>query len=250
MTGPRGDAEATESATVLSMIFAYYENPAMLRYQLEQMVTLGKHILDQVEIVLVDDGSPRNPASLVAMDFPALPLYVFRIEEDRPWNQDAARNIGAWEARAPKLLLTDIDHVVPKATVLRLIELDPQTEIFTLQRRAHFSDKEIDSHVNSFFLSKERYWQVGGYDEDYWGWYGTDKLFRKRLIATGDVTMVRGFFLELVTRGSILDAKNTSLRRRPSVPERIRHYFWRLGKGVGLLPAPRVLTNPYSRQIP
>ena len=81
--------------------------------------------------------------------------------------------------------------------------------MYTLARKAHFSDKVIPSHVNSYFLSKALYWGIGGYDEDFWGTYGSDRLFRTRVLKSAPIKELPNSRLELVTRGSIPDAKNT-----------------------------------------
>jgi predicted glycosyltransferase involved in capsule biosynthesis len=165
---------------------------------------------------------------------------------DRPWNQDAARNIGAHEARGRYLLLTDIDHVVPESTLLDLCEIEDHRCVYTLPRAAHFSDKVIPSHVNSYFLSRSLYWDIGGYDEDFWGAYGSDRLFRTRLLKSAPVKELPNSRLELVTRGSIPDAKNTNLSRRPSLWRRLRSLSLRLFKNLGMRKSPVTLTNPYS----
>ena len=236
------------SDRVLSLVFAYYENPKMLSYQLEHLAQLPAKLLSQIEIVVVDDASPEAPAVTVARDFQHLPLSVFRIAENRPWNQDAARNIGVAEAKAPNVMLTDVDHIVPADTLEALTSLNPGLDAVTFSRKAHFSDRRIPSHVNSYFMSKAAYWEVGGYDEDFWGWYGTDKMFRKRLQKHLGVVLREDLLLELVTRGSISDAKNTTFPRSPGLLQRLRFYFLRVAKRTLLVRSPTVLASRYYRE--
>ena len=236
------------SDRVLSLVFAYYENPKMLSYQLEHLAQLPAKLLSQIEIVVVDDASPEAPAVVVARDFQHLPLSVFRIIKNRPWNQDAARNIGVAEAEAPNVLLTDVDHIVPFDTLERLLSLNPGPNAVTFSRKSHFSDRRIPSHVNSYFLSKAAYWEVGGYDEDFWGWYGTDRLFRRRLQRHLGVVLREDLLLELVTKWSISDAKNTAFSRNPSLVDRLRFYSLRVAKKMLLMRSPTVLASRYYRE--
>ena len=236
------------SDLALSLVFAYYENPKMLTYQLEYLGQLPAKLLSQIEIVVVDDASPGAPAAAVVRDFRHLPLSVLRVVENRPWNQDAARNIGVAEAKAPNVMLTDVDHIVPPETIEELIALNPGLNAVTFSRKAHFSDRRIPSHVNSYFLSKEAYWEVGGYDEDFWGWYGTDKLFRRRLQRHLGVVLREDLLLELVTRGSIPDAKNTTFSRDPGLLQRLRFYVLRVAKKLCLMRSPTVLASRYYRE--
>jgi len=231
----------------VSIVFPYYDNPEMLRFQLETMSAYSAEILSRCEIVIVDDCSPSFPASEVVRASPFREARVFRLKRDKPWNQDAARNIGAYEAEGQYLLLTDIDHVVPEQTLSALYEVDDQDGVYVLSRKAHFSEKIVPSHVNSYFMSRALYWQIGGYDEDFWGAYGSDRLFRQRLLRSRDVIELSDIRLELVTRGAIADAKNVTLSRQPSVIRRARSLALRALKAMRLRSSPVTLANAYER---
>jgi len=230
----------------VSIVFPYYDNPEMLRFQLGHFGNYSQEALDACEIVIVDDCSPVFPARDVIRGCDLPNIRLFRLGVDLPWNQDAARNIGAHEARGEYLLLTDIDHVVPESTLSELCDIEDNLSVYTLARKAHFSDKIIPSHVNSYFLSKALYWGIGGYDEDFWGTYGSDRLFRTRVLKSAPIKELPNSRLELVTRGSIPDAKNTNLSRQPSLWRRLRSLLLRLFKKLGMRKSPVTLTNHYS----
>jgi len=229
----------------VSIVFPYYNNPEMLRFQLGHFGNYSQEALDACEIVIVDDCSPVFPARDVVRGSNLPNVRLFRLGVDRPWNQDAARNIGAREARGQYLLLTDIDHVVPEETLLELCAIEDNLTVFSFARKAHFSDKVIPSHVNSYFMSKRLYWDIGGYDEEFWGTYGSDRLFRTRLLKFASIKQLANSRLELVTGGSIADAKNTNLSRRPSLWRRLRSLLLRLVKRLGLRKSPVTFSNPY-----
>ena len=229
----------------VSIVFAYYDNPEMLRFQLSKFGTYSQEGFDSCEIVIVDDCSPVFPARDVIREYDLPNVRLFRVGVDRPWNQDAARNIGAHESCGQYLLLTDIDHVVPEATLLELCEIQDSRSVYTLPRKTHFSNKVIHSHVNSYFLSRSLYWDIGGYDEDFWGTYGSDRLFRTRVLKSAPIKELPNSRLELVTRGSIPDAKNTTFSRHPSLWRRLRSLLLRLSKKLGMRKSPVALTNPY-----
>ena len=234
----------------IAIVMPYYDNPQMWAYQLEHFHTLDPKIARRVEVIVVDDASPHHPAADVIQGDLPLTLSVFRIERDKPWNQDAARNIGVHEATAPYVLVTDIDHIVPAATLEGLLSLKDSSRVFSLGRGAHFSDAKVASHVNSYFLSKDLYWRIGGYDEDFWGMYGTDKLFRNRVLENHNIVLKNDLFLELVTQGSIPDAKNKVFRRKPSIVRRAVGLSLRFLKFLKVLKSPRVLVNPYTKVFP
>jgi len=184
---------------VLSIVMPYYRNPTMLALHYGLWAKLPEWIRAALQVVIVDDGSPEEQA----IDVPrpdALPaLEIYRVLEDRPWHQHGARNLGADRAAGEWLLLTDMDHVVPLDTLVRILQrqatppiqghapLDPgkaymfprvEADTFALTLDRHGNPKP---HPNTFLVTRERFWKCGGYDEDYCGIYGTDGLFRPRL---------------------------------------------------------------------
>jgi hypothetical protein len=188
--------------TRLSIVFPYYRNERMLARQHLAWAEWPDFLRLQVEVIVVDDGSPEPAAPILENwhDAPRSPkISVYRIAEDRPWHQHGARNLGAHVAEGPFLLMTDMDHVIPADTLAAALDFDRLDAAMTFSRRDapagepwkadHWStmeptrrpDGSLKPHVNSFVIAKETYWHVGGYDEDFCGVYGTDGMFRRRL---------------------------------------------------------------------
>lgn len=194
-----------------------------------------------VEIVIVDDGSPDDTAAdaLASMwngDRTGLPsISLYRVTEDRPWHQHGARNLGANVARGCWLLMTDIDHVTPASTVTEILRLLPslgKREALTFGRvdapatltwradhwpefdRTRRDDGSLKPHVNSFCLRRSHYWRLGGYDEDYTGIYGCDQEFRTRLWKASAERHLHDFPLIRVGREVIPDASTRGVDRK------------------------------------
>lgn len=174
-------------AKPVTFIYPYYENPRFLRRQLEGWAQYPADLRASISVIVVDDGSP-TPAQ-VPQSTP-LPMRLFRIGVDVPWNWLAARNIGAHHAPDGWLLLTDMDHVVPVETARALVmgQHDPR-RIYMLSRRDP-SGARLAPHSASYFLTRARFWATGGYDEALSGHYGTDGEFRRRAWQTAPVTLV------------------------------------------------------------
>lgn len=200
---------------LLSLVMPYYRNPGMMRRHL--LVWRDEWSTDlkrDIEIVIVDDGSPDDAAadaiaSMWGGDRTGLPaLSLYRVTEDRPWHQHGARNLGAHVARGRWLFMTDMDHIVPASTmaeVLRLLPTLSKREVLTLGRvdaprtltwkadhwpefaRTRREDGALKPHVNSFVVRRKYFWELGAYDEDLCGLYGTDKHFRIRLFGRGSI---------------------------------------------------------------
>ena len=179
------DVELGNKPKDITVIYPYYENRLFLEEQIERWRKLPEQFRKQLTFLIVDDGSPDNPVKLQRIL--GLDLRFFRIDVDVRWNWLAARNIGAHEADSEWLLLTDIDHVVPEKTFEKLLfgRHDPYT-IYRFSRSEHTGEK-IHPHPNSWFMTKDMFWRVGGYDEALSGHYGTDGEYRRRCAATAKI---------------------------------------------------------------
>lgn len=232
--------------TDLSLVFPYYRNPLMLQRHIEIFrQEWCADLRGRVEVIVVDDGSPVERADAVLRCMwrrngltyaTAQPrISVYRVLEDRAWHQHGARNLGAHVAATRWLLMTDIDHVVPPATldeVLRRLPLG-RREVLTFGRVDAPADRawragdwrgmaptlndagELKPHVNSFAIERDHYWKLGGYDERYCGIYGTDAEFRRRLFGPRTtVTHLADAPLIRVGRDVVADASTRDVVRK------------------------------------
>jgi glycosyltransferase involved in cell wall biosynthesis len=214
----------------------------MLEFQWTHVASYSPNLKDLLEVIVVDDASTRSPARDVARAAHLPPHSIYRILHDLRWNQDAARNIGAHEARGEWLLLTDIDHVVPEETLRSLAGITKNEEAFYTFARKKFDDQSPrESHPNSYFMARSLYWKIGGHDEDFAGIYGKDFLFRKRANRIAQEVHLEDLHLARVGRVTIPDAGTETISRDNTLVQRIWGYlleflkFFRLWRGVQTL---------------
>ncbi len=238
------------SPPLISLVFAYYENPKMLELQWEQISQYPSVVKERVEVVIVDDASPLFPAVKVPRG-PNLPrVRIFRIDNDVPWNQDAARNIGAFEARGTWLFLTDIDHIVPAETLKYLLTMEMETTDFYSFGRRKFGGTEMrDSHPNTYFMARDLYWSIGGHDEDYAGIYGKDFLFRKRALKISREVLLETLLIDRVGSKIISDAGTRTITRRNTLRQRVWGYLLPWLKSAKLWRGVQTLTESYQRVV-
>jgi hypothetical protein len=148
----------------LTIIHPYYGQKEMIPLQMEVLDTFP-----ELRIVFVDDGSPEALQSLEKAD-------VYRINEDIPWNQSGARNLGFYVSEG-WILYSDIDHIVTPEVINSIRNRDwDKNCIYYLGRTEN--GKEVDTAYNCYFIHKEAFDKIGGYDEDFAGGYGfEDTLF-------------------------------------------------------------------------
>lgn len=208
----------------LSIVMPYYMNPGMLQLQYANWAGWRQDLKDQIEVVLVDDGSPESQAVDV-LRYDELPaIQIWRIVEDKPWNQHGARNLGAKEATGDWLLLTDMDHMLLEKDLERLLgklgDLDRSTTYMLDRVEADTGEPTLDRHgkpkphPNSFVMTKDHYWVVGGYDEEYCGVYGTDGLFKTRAFERGAKGHLKKIRLQRYHRDLVPDASTRTLERK------------------------------------
>lgn len=181
------DVPRAQEPKPITFVYPYYCNPYFLRQQVAWWHTYPSWKAKFLSAIIVDDGSPVTPAAEAMPPVRPFPIRLFRIHEDRRWNWLAARNIGMHHAPEGWCLLTDMDHVVPETTARAVIEgaHDPHV-IYGFSRMEH-SGAKLAPHPNSWLMTRQMFWRVGGYDETLSGLYGTDGDWRRRCAAVAPI---------------------------------------------------------------
>lgn len=207
----------------LQLVYPYYENPGMLREQLTVWSEWPKELADRVTIILVDDGSQKDPAEPVVRaalpHFPLPLIRLYRVLINIPWNQNGAHNLGFHVADDGWCLSTDIDHIVTAAQLNTILALPVNKDCYYTFGRRRVSDMStvFKRHPNSWLLTKELYWKSGGYDEDFAGFYGSDSQFRKALALVGKhIPLPDACYLVVYDEHDIPDANTREWGRKDS----------------------------------
>jgi hypothetical protein len=199
----------------IDLIFLYYDNPKMLANQAQHWNTYPKKVHVPVRINVIDDGSPKVSArSVLERTAINLPLRLFRILDDIPWNFTGARNLGCANA-AGWIYMSDIDSILFADDAHRLFDqcLNPMFSYIT--RRVRFEDeREVKPAITNLLFHKTNYTALGGYNEDYAGYYGRgDTEFWLRLKSITPILMMDSAALRLVSTKTIPDASTRGMSR-------------------------------------
>lgn len=240
----------------LSIIYPYYDNPGMLALQYGVWATYPEDLKPKCEVILVDDGSPNSPAIDVTRPEGLPRLRIYRVKMDTPWHQHGARNLGAKEADGQWLFMSDMDHVLPPSSLRKLFECVNGGKIYTFARLDSWTMQPtlregggLRLHPNTFAMTRELYWQIGGYDEDYCGLYGTDALFRERAYKVAQERWLSDVPVLRYTRDIIPDASTRTLKRKegrdPNAKEKIAAQKFAEGRANEV----KVLAFPWERVL-
>jgi hypothetical protein len=232
--------QETDTPKPVTFVYPYYENRAFFGAQLMKWKSYPERMRTHLSVVVVDDGSPRHPASEVVDrlgPFP-FPLRLFRIEVDVRWNWLAARNIGAHYAADGWLLLTDMDHVVPNETLHAMVFGAHDPSIVYAFHRSEHTGVVANPHSASFFMTREMFWRIGGYDEALSGHYGTDGVYRRELAKHARITLMSHQLIRHEYQG---DSSTTEYLRKQPQDAAVKALVAKRGKGW----KSRVLSFPY-----
>lgn len=246
----------------ITFVYAYFDNSRMLREHMANWYSYPEEVRRNLEVIVTDDVSPNTAAHDVVRkrmtEDQRFKIQVFRIKKKVPWNWLACRNIGAYHAHHHWILLTDMDHMVPVETALYLMETDFDEKKVYLFERQDMPDRiQVKPHDDSYFMTTDRFWYIGGYDERLSGWYGTSGSYRKRVMnkvygiryGKGMDNLINATFPRLPVplvrfgREQILDADT-----HPSYPKR-KEDKWPGGRKSKLDHDYKVLSFPYDRMI-
>jgi len=189
----------------LSIVISVYNSHEVVRRQLLHFSKMN--IPDDVEIILMDDGSEPSLSDIFGMNseiYDDINFNLRIIPVGNPRNDDGifydgrvsiARNMGARLAEGEFLLMTDIDYIIREADIEagRSMKYDKSrfrrqfgvitedgeiTQDFDELRKYGLSEDRIKTrglnlppHPNNFIIRKSTFLDIGGYRENLQGVY-------------------------------------------------------------------------------
>ena len=169
----------------ITLLLTYYECPDMLRKQMDYWQQYPKEITDNIQVLVIDDGSKEFPAKDVLNERETnVDLCLLRIKEDIFQNTMGARNLGFHYTSESWIWNLDMDHIAPAESIKALLDLELNTTCYYLPARYRMQSLteygEMHRHSDTFIMTRKMFWGIGGYNEDFVKFYfnGAAGMFR------------------------------------------------------------------------
>lgn len=158
---------------MITVAYPYYNSPKALSFHLDNWINFSKFVKQQVRFLIVDDGSKQSPYELILENSNGINIELYRITKDIPWNWTGVRNLIFTVTKTQWTLHTDIDYGLSECALENLITSElSELNFYRIKKKEFHTGEWVREHKDTFIMTKEQFWSVGGYDEDFAGWYG------------------------------------------------------------------------------
>ncbi len=208
---------------MLTYVIATYGQPKMLECWWENLRGYPDDVASRINLIVVDDcGNP--PAEIPDDVAGVFRAKLFRVEENIPWNQMGARNLGMHHAKHWCIML-DPDMVIDPMMARRFLEQECKRGEVIRFGLCHLdgSVTRIDmTSPNTYMIHRDDFFDAGGYDEDYRGNKGwSDVQLLATLAAHYKMLPRMDLWVQFYGRGLIDDAQVVTLNRSVAVNKKL-----------------------------
>lgn len=168
-----------EKITIIYPVYYEHNNHEFFINRLKEYESFSEDIKRRLKIIIVDDCS-KYPITLPDVN---LNITLLRIDKNIYWNNSGARNLGACFADTEKIILADIDWLIPEESLKKCLENEIADNTFIVFE-SYFPDGSTKGtvHPNIYCTQKATFLKYGGYNETFCGFYGEDIFYRKKLL--------------------------------------------------------------------
>jgi hypothetical protein len=233
----------------ITLVYSYCDQPEMLARQYQEWRTYPPGVF----IIVVDDCSK----GVAAVDVPrpaGLPdMEIYRVGVWKDWGWPMARNLGMHHADEGWCLLTDMDHVLTAENARKLLAMPKDEGCAYKPHRVKPNGESHKPHNDTYLLTREMFWKMGGCTLKYLGWYGTSSIFTRRLTLYANLLICPSFTLAVYNLAGEdlagIKAGTTGMGRKGSSHHVSKSPFAHETKSAHLTAPTGVLDFPWTRVL-
>ena len=173
--------------SMITISHIFYNQHKMLSKHFEAW---SKHPKNIFKYVIIDDCSPKR----ISKTYKGDNLSIVRVKQNIPWNIAGARNLGFYVAPTEWVLGADIDHVVTPEAAEQLLSLDlgnPNVAYIFSRVSSESNGYEGCPTIINILMNKNRFFEIGGYDEDFSGNYGKEETFFSHCFRRHSIKLIK-----------------------------------------------------------
>lgn len=231
----------------ITVVYSWY-NPTEIQIQ-KHLSCYSEYTYDErkkIHFIFVDDCSETFPE--IKPQFP-INLTIAKILTDVGYNNGGAKNLGLYLSKTEWTIHADRDHLILPSVMTNLFKFEPTTNhVYFFKRKSENLQKQIidkESHCNSCLIETKKFFELGGFDEDFSGAYGhEDRLLNEIMLKKGMIKIllnlelfeIRAFQTENLNRDMTRNDKILLQKRRDINynPGKILRFKWEITKTLSI----------------
>jgi len=170
----------------LSIIVPVYNSHRVVMRHIKHFKKMN--LPGDIEIIFMDDGS-YPPLKDYFQGHGLKNFYIYPTGDKRPWTQPCAKNLGVKISEGEYIFITDVDHIIPKKTVIQAYKFngdkmgfkrsfailsnngdifnDPESLFKYGFSKVRYAKRgtSVYRHTNTFVMRKKVFKAIGGYRE-------------------------------------------------------------------------------------
>lgn len=160
-----------------TIVHPFFNEKKRFDLQFSKWIQWSEKVKSTVHLVVVDDCSDPSLKSTLAMSVMKrldLNLQILRIIDDLKWNTPGALNLGITQAPTDWVFIMDSDCLLEPDMIEKLLNFRPNPNYVYTCCRNRITEDPVKQLVTypptcSLLFTKELFYQIGGFDEDFTG---------------------------------------------------------------------------------
>ena len=194
----------------MTVVYPAYNCHEMTKFALTKYRTYPAHLLDNLEVIIIDDGSMPP----LEVDGTGLNVQHYQVPVDIPWNHGGCKNLGTLQASYDWIIYLDSDRIIPPESLEYLFTNAQSGNYYIFAQINHDgSSRGTKKPFGVFCAERAEMLRVKGFDERFCGAYGYEDLQLSKKLKVYGIKKNKLNDVYLVAYDTVMDGKTRVLSR-------------------------------------